>query len=214
MPRNVSNSIRTQAALFFLVILAASSFLPFVRMQLPPFAPQTFSAAGMMTSCIHTIKTAISPDTNRPPLPDLQGGFWDLLKKLFLKDKSSVSNQWRGMAGLAAGVLVPVSILAAYAVLVCGFLAASFPQTRGRESFRLALGGLVCSAYAWAGMIYLEREAGRFFKESLAESARGVFGFVAQYFVPEIHIQPGPALYLLPVFAISVWVLARMKKQF
>ena len=189
-----------------LAALAASAFFPFVQIHLAPFTPETLSPAQLIQTGFDLAKGTLSQ--NKSDLPDLRGGLWDLLKKLFIKKDSSVPAGIGGAAGLTAGILVPAAVLFAYIFLLTALAGLLLKKKTGR-AISCALG---CVAYAWAGMIYLEHAAGQFFKEAMENSARGILGFVTQHFVPEIQVRPGPALYILPVLAVSVWILSRMKK--
>ncbi len=198
--------MRFQLSAVLLAALAVSAFFPFVQVHLPPFTPQTLSPAQLIQTGFDLAKGTFSQ--NKSDLPDLRGGLWDLLKKLFVKKDSSVPAGIGGAAGLMAGILVPAAVLFAYGFLIMALAGLLLKKKTGRAvSFALA-----CVTYAWAGMAYLEHAAGQFLKETMQNSARGIFGFVTQHFVPEIHVQPGAALYLLPVLALAVWFVSRMKK--
>ena len=206
MPHKIFKSLRFQIAVVLLSLLAVSAFFPFVQIHLAPFTPQTICPAQLAETGFKLIQGTLSQ--NKSDLPDLRGGLWDLLKKIFIKKNSSVPSSIRGAAGLAAGILVPASVLFAYAFLLTTLAGLLLKKKTGRATML----ALICVVYSWAGMAYLEHAAGQFIKEAMAKSARSAFGFVTQYFVPEIHVQAGPALYILPVLAISVWILSRMKR--
>lgn len=138
---------------------------------------------------------------------DINTGFTDLLKKIFLRKQARWN--WKAAAGFALGILIPAAMALAYLSLFAGAGTLLLKSQAGLS--RLASIAAWASAYALLGVLYLGERAEDLFKASAQEASPGILGLFVRPLIP-MSLDAGLALIALPALASALWLLSLRKR--
>lgn len=174
-------------------------FLPVIEVNVPPVVTEHWSA-WEMTKPLSKMATKRE---SKSDIVKVDFDFMDVLVKILPKDAEG--NRKKSSLTFWLGVLVPVSLVLAYAsLLVAGILL----LLDRRSTFFLAIvTGFGSSVYALAGTYYLGQAAQRAFQQTAEQVSEGFLGELTKHFVRKITIQPDTALYLLSAAAFLILIL-------
>lgn len=195
-----------------LVLLAAvlwTFFQPAFTINIAAFQTRSWSAWQLGQSIYDSASRAIVPRKQSALDVRVNTGFTDLLKKIFPFKKAQWN--WKSVAGFAFGIFIPMALALAYFCFAAG---AGILFIKSRKSVsRLAGFSVLMSTYALAGVIYLGEKAEDLFRASAAQASQGMFGFLSRPLVPQLSLEPGIAMILLPILAASFWLLSIFVKK-
>lgn len=198
--------------LLFLVLFAAilwTFFQPAFSIKLSAFPARSWSAWQLSETAAAHASKVFSPQKKPLLDADLRTGFTDLLQKLFPRKKSQWN--WKASAGYALGILIPCMLAAAYFFLLLAALSFGFLRRQGLV--RLSGMATGASAYALTGVLYLSERAQDLLQASASEAAHGLVGFLARPLTPQLALEAGTGLILLPLLAGGLWFLGFAAKR-
>jgi len=170
--------------------------LPVIKVGLPPLGAKEISAWSLTKPAIKPLQGAFKGkgDKKKKSGSDSDFNFMELLEKVLPKSEKTGKAQKVSITFIA-GILVPVAIILAYALLVVYLLLSLLGGFRLLKPISFA--ALGASLYGLVGTYFLSAAGQRSFQQALDQKAGGLFGAISKNFVPKISIEPGVALYLL-----------------
>lgn len=209
MARRKTQSFSRPVILMLFAAVLWTFFQPVFTIKLSSFSARSWSSWQLSQSFFGTASKFISPKKKSMIDVDINTSFTDLLKKIFPRKKSQWN--WKSSAGFALGILIPSALALAYLCLFAGAGTLLLKSQTGLS--RLTGLAAAASFYALAGVLYLGEKAEDIFRVSAEQASQGILGLFARPFVPQMSLEPGIALFILPLIAAAIWILSRLRSK-